>query len=74
MIEKMKRTPKAKHGYKVWIRDRTILEVVNILGKVLDSEEVSYSCDVQYGKPSILLYTDSEEWANYIDKLIGSEV
>jgi hypothetical protein len=71
MIEKMKRTPKAKHGYKVWFRQNTLRETVETLHKMLEcTDHVEYTVDVQYQKPSVLVYTDSDEYAEYFDKMI----
>lgn len=74
MIEKMKRTPKAKHGYKVWLHQSTLKSTVEILHKMLEfTEEVVYLVDVQYQKPSVLVYTDDDSCAELFDKLIQEE-
>jgi len=43
MIEKMKRTPKAKHGWKVWINNNSLLDDINRLNKYLQCNEFSLS-------------------------------
>tara|TARA_Y100001956_G_scaffold48961_1_gene47610 strand:- start:7277 stop:7507 length:231 start_codon:yes stop_codon:yes gene_type:complete len=74
MIDKMKRTPKAKHGYKVWLRQSTLKSTIDILHKMLEcAEEVVYLVDVQYQKPSVLVYTDNDAHAEWFDKMIKEE-
>lgn len=71
MIEKMKRTPKAKHGYKVWLRQDTLKTTIETLHKILECvDEVEYIVDVQYQKPSVLVYTNNDEHAEWFDKMI----
>lgn len=74
MIEKMKRTPKAKHGYKVWLRQNTLQTTIEILHKMLEcTDNVEYIVDVQYQKPSVLVYTDSDVFATWFDTMIRKE-
>ena len=68
MIEKMKRTPKAKHGWKVWIRDSSLVNDIMRLSKYLQCDEFFFVTDVQYNKPVILFYTDSDEHAEWVEK------
>ncbi len=68
MIEKMKRTPKAKHGWKVWINNSSLLSDIERLNKYLQCEEFFFVTEVQYNKPVILFYTDSEEHAQWVGK------
>lgn len=74
MIEKMKRSSKTKHGYKVWFRKATLKNTIEILQQMLEyTEEVEYVVDVQYSKPSVLIYTDDDSCAELFDKLIQGE-
>ena len=70
MIEKMKLTPKAKHGWRVWIRQVGLVDDVYNLNMFLQCDEVFFTCDVQYNKPTILMYTDDDEVAEWIDKIV----
>lgn len=71
MIYKMKRTPKAKHGYKVWFRKESLKDTVRILNHMLNCDcEVTYVVDVQFNKPSVLVYTNSDEHAEWFDGMI----
>ncbi|MCP3686138.1 MAG: hypothetical protein GY861_26115 [bacterium] len=68
----MKRTPKAKHGYKVWLRKNDLPNTTEVLHKMLScGEVVSYVVDVQYQKPSVLVYTDCDVHAEWFDKMIA---
>lgn len=68
MIQKMKRTKLAKHGWKVWIKQETLLDTTLKLGLILQRKGVWYKVDVQYGKHCVSIYTDDERNAKWIEE------
>ena len=72
MIEKMKRTPKAKFGWRVFLEsENTLVDEICNLNKFLQCSTVFTHCGQHlYHKPTFLMYTDCVETQVWIDKLL----